>query len=258
MKFDLHVHTDLSYDSKMSVDTMIKEARKKGLSGVAVTDHNVFRMAPKLDDFYIIPACEFSTDVGHLIVYFQKTHINPRLSRDRNGRLFWRDICKFAHDQGALVFLAHPFSPKKPHPKSLFSNIDGIEIHNSRVVHSRIKGANDKAFEVAKALGKPFSAGSDAHCPEELGTSYWECDLPESAMSEPDFEEKLKAALLSGEGRVFAGCAPKRTVTLCKMRAYIRLRLYGAAIRAFIKLIICTLAAPFTRTQSGEHLNLKG
>ncbi len=237
---------------------MIDEARKKGLSGVAVTDHNVFRKISSTDNFYIIPACEFSTDAGHLVVYFQKSHINERLPRDRNGRFFWRDICKFAHDQGALVFLAHPFSPEKSRSESLFSDIDGIEIQNSRVVHSRIKCANQKAINLAKKLGKPFSAGSDAHCPQELGTSYWECDIPESAMSEPDFEERLKAALLSGNGRVFAGCAPKRTVTLCKMRAYMRLRLYGAAARAFIKLIICTLFSPFARVKDGEYLNLKG
>ena len=243
----------------MSIDALIKAAKQRGLSGVAVSDHNSFNEPPQHKGFYFIPACEFSTNVGHLLVYFQKTPVNKNLVRDEYGRFFWRDICKFAHDQGALVFLAHPFSPKKIHPDDLFSEIDGIEIHNSRVVHSRIKNANKKAAELAKKLKKPISAGSDAHCPEEVGTSYWECDLSESSMSAPDFEEKLKAALLSGSGKIFAGCASESTVLRCKLRAYKNMGFIMPFIRTCLKLIICLFTKPFKKkAPQGEYLDLKG
>ncbi len=258
MKFDLHVHTDISYDSYMSYDELIKAAKARGLSGVAVTNHNTFRSAPMQNELYFIPAAEFSTDVGHLLVYFLKDDINHRLPRDDSGRFYWRDVCKSAHDQGALVFLAHPFSPKKIRPDSLFSEIDGIEICNSRAVHSRIHGANEKAIQLSKDKNKPFSAGSDAHCPDEVGTSYWECDLPDSAMNSPDFEEKLRRELLSGNGRVFAGCASASTVIRCKMRAYRGMGLIIPYLRSIAKLIIRSATWFAHRPQKGEYLNLKG
>ncbi len=258
MKFDLHVHTDLSYDSKMSVSELVEAAKKKGLSGVAVANHNKFCDLPAQKGFYFIPACEFSTDVGHLLVYFLKSEINKNLVRDDFGRFFWRDVCKFAHDQGALVFLAHPYSPKKEHSEALYREIDGVEVHNSRVVHSLVRGANDKALALAKKLSKPFSAGSDAHCPDEVGTTYWECDLPKSAINEPDFEEKLRRALLSGNGRVFAGAATPIVVARCKMQAYKKMGFILPYMKNILKVVFYAFLSLFRRAPKGEYLNLKG
>lgn len=256
MKFDLHVHTKLSYDSRMTVNELIEAARAAGLSGVAVADHNAFEKHEKLDDFYIIPACEFSTDVGHLVVYFMKEPINDHLSRDEYGRFYWRDICKEAHDQGALVFYAHPFSPERPHPETLYEHLDGIEVFNSRVVHSRIHNANTKALALCREKNMPFSAGSDAHCAREVGTSYWECELPESAVSEPDFEEKLKAALLGKQGRVFADSASPFTVLKCKLATYRRERLYWRYLKMQIKYAITFFTSSFNKKQEGKYIDV--
>ena len=238
MKFDLHVHSNLSYDAKMTSDEIVTAAKNAGLSGVAICDHNAFHLHRQRENFYIIQSCEFSTDAGHLIVYFQKEHINEALSRDECGRFYWRDICKAAHDQGALVFLAHPYAPLRPRSDVLFKEIDGIEIFNSRVVHSRRTYANENAIKLCKRLGKPFCAGSDAHSPTEIGTTFWECDLPEEAMGDPDFEERLKAELLASRGRVFAGCASPFEVLRCKRYMYRVEGLYGRLLKSYLALII--------------------
>ncbi|MBQ4544879.1 MAG: PHP domain-containing protein [Oscillospiraceae bacterium] len=256
MKFDLHVHTNLSYDSRMTSDELVKAARAAGLSGVATADHNAFRHHRQRENFYIIPSCEFSTDVGHLVVYFMKEHINESLSRDEYGRFYWRDICKAAHDQGALVFLAHPFAPNRPRSKALFEQLDGIEVFNSRVVYSRIKGANSAALRLCRELKKPFSAGSDAHSPGEVGTSYWECDLPESAMSEPDFEDRLKAELLSCRGRVFAGAASPFEVFRCKMYMYRTEKLYGKLIKINLAYIYTAIKNRLTPKFEGGYIDV--
>lgn len=256
MKFDLHVHTSLSYDSRMSTDELVEAARAAGLSGVAAADHNAFHRHRQRENFYIIPACEFSTDVGHLVVLFMKERVNESLSRDEYGRFYWRDICEAAHTQGALVFYAHPFGPPRPHSESLYEHIDGIEVFNSRIAHSRLARANKRALELCRKLGKPFSAGSDAHCPKEVGTSYWECDLPESAMNEPDFEEKLKAELLSSNGRVFAGSASALTVIGCKCYGYYIEKLYGRLFKTLFHLLYAIIKAPFTKRIKGEYLEV--
>jgi len=256
MKFDLHVHTNLSYDSRMTSDELVEAARKAGLSGVATTDHNSFRNHKARDNFYIIPSCEFSTDIGHLVVYFMKEHINESLPRDEFKRFYWRDICKAAHEQGALVFYAHPFSPPHQHTEALYSQLDGIEVFNSRVVHSRLKNANKLALDLCRKLNKPFSAGSDAHCPKEVGTTYWECDLPESAMNEPDFEDKLKAELLSCRGRVFADSASPFTVLSCKRYAYRHERLYGRLLKNNLLYVYTAFKSLFTKKTKGNYIEI--
>ncbi len=255
MKFDLHVHTKFSYDSRMTTDELVEAARNAGLSGVAIADHNTFT-EHKRDDFFIIPACEFSTDVGHLVVYFIKNPINENLSRDEYGRFYWRDICKAAHDQGALVFYAHPFSPKKDPPDSLYDHLDGIEVFNSRVVHSRIRNANDKALALCKEKNLAFSAGSDAHSPVEVGTSFFECDLPEDSVSEPDFEEKLKSAILGKQGRVFAGATSPFVVLRCKLATYRRERLYWRYFKMQIKYAIAFFTSSFNKKQEGKYIDV--
>lgn len=258
MKFDLHVHSQLSYDCKMSVDELAEAAKNAGLSGVAVCDHNIFRAHRSRSGIYMIPACEYSTDVGHLVVLFQKEHINESLVRDKNGRFFWRDVVKAAHDQGALVFFAHPFSPEHRHTKTLYREVDGIEVYNSRVVHSRVKDANERAKKLCQELHKPFSAGSDAHSPSEVGTSYWECSLPDSELESPDFEEKLKAELLSGNGRVFAGSASPFTVLKCKRMMYRSERLYGRLFKSYLILVYTALRNIFPKTRFSGYLDMKG
>ena len=258
MKFDLHVHTRLSYDSEMTTDELVAAAREAGLSGVAIADHNAFAEHNSRDNFHIIPSCEFSTDVGHLVVYFIKEPINKNLSRDEYGRFYWRDICRAAHNQGALVFHAHPFSPEKEHPEELFAQLDGIEVFNSRVVHSRINNANERALALCKEKNLAFSAGSDAHCPAEVGTSFWECDLPEAAMNEADFEEKLKAALTEKNGRVFAGSASPFVVLKCKIRTYKREKLYLNLVKAYIKYALTFFKSFSDKGREGKYIDICG
>lgn len=256
MKFDLHVHTRHSYDSKMSTDELCAAAKAAGLSGVAVCDHNVFRAHKSRDGIYIIPACEFSTDIGHLVAYFLKSPIEEKLMRDEHGRFYWMDVCHAAHDDGALIFYAHPFSPAHTFPKSLAEHIDGIEVFNARVVHSRIHDANEKALRLCREMKKPFSAGSDAHCPSEVGRTYWECDLPDNAINEPDFEEKLKSELLSCRGRVFAGASSPFTVLACKRRIYFSKKMPLRYLKALLKLVYTLVRFPFTKKHKSGYINV--
>ncbi|HDN01715.1 MAG TPA: PHP domain-containing protein, partial [Candidatus Bathyarchaeota archaeon] len=70
LKIDMHVHTWYS-DSSASVDEVIEAAKRRGLDGVAITDHNVIDGAleaeRKSDGLIIIPGEEISTLHGELL-----------------------------------------------------------------------------------------------------------------------------------------------------------------------------------------------
>ena len=68
-KADLHIHSQKSFDGRMSVDDIIKYAKAKGLNALAVTDHDGY-FDGEAEGIEIIRGCEFSTEYGHLLGLF--------------------------------------------------------------------------------------------------------------------------------------------------------------------------------------------
>lgn len=207
IKLDLHVHTDRSTDSPASLADMLAAAKRKGLSGIAVTDHDRVSEAALIDGIYVIAGCEYTTDAGHLLVYFIKEDIAADLPRNDKNQVPWRAIIERAHRAGALSFWAHPYAPAVDRPKEAFLLVDGIEAYNARIEHSRVRDCNEKAQTKCRALQKPFSAGSDAHFPEEVGAAYWQCELGTEGKSADEFQSLLREALLAKRGRIYGGTA---------------------------------------------------
>ncbi|MEA1905706.1 MAG: PHP domain-containing protein [Euryarchaeota archaeon] len=162
MKFDLHIHSKHSYDSLLRPDTIIKVAKKKGLNGVAVTDHNTIRggveasKVNKDDDFVVIVGSEIKTEYGDVIGLFLTDEIRSRVFTDVVGEI---------RDQGGLTILAHPFRKGIVFPKDLLGHVDLIEGFNARSP----KNLNQKAIELARDCRIPVTAGSDAHLGFEIG-----------------------------------------------------------------------------------------
>ncbi len=205
MKFDLHIHSAYSPDSRSSVEDIIKAALLAGLQGISITDHNSFEgseEAMKLgrSDIMIIPGAEYSTDMGHLLVYFLREGLEKlNLPRDASGRYRWRDIVLAAREQGALVFIAHPFKAAIEHEAALWDELDGIEVYNSRASLCRNIEANNMAMEEAIKRGKAFCAGSDGHYTREIGKAFWEYKG----------RSEIKDALRLGLGRVWGSPASR-------------------------------------------------
>lgn len=63
---DLHVHTKCS-DGERSLQETIEDAKKAGLSAIAITDHNGFTVEKMIreDELEIIPGVEFSTTYSY-------------------------------------------------------------------------------------------------------------------------------------------------------------------------------------------------
>jgi len=91
IKIDLHIHSKYSEDAAGSPEEIMKYVKKKGLHGMAITDHNSIKgggKAKKLSNinFIVIPGVEISTTQGHLIGLNVKKDIpkNRSVSENKN------------------------------------------------------------------------------------------------------------------------------------------------------------------------------
>lgn len=157
---DLHVHTNFSKDGESSVGDILKAAAAAGLDAIAITDHDSVdgaKMALTYEtSVLVIPGIEVTTKQGHLIV-LGVTEVIP-------AGLDVVDTVEIARKMGALLILPHPYHVWRHgvarRKKIGMSVVDAIETFNSRYI---VGSANLKAARIAKRMGKPCVAGSDAH-----------------------------------------------------------------------------------------------
>jgi hypothetical protein len=166
MKIDLHVHSNYSSDGSLSPADIIRIARKKGLDGVAITDHDTAAggleaKKYETDDFIVIAGIEVKTERGEIIGLFVTKEIKSRRFEDALIEI---------KSQGGLVVVPHPFDSMR---RSAFhvtdeeaSFVDAIEGFNSRCI---LQNYNRRAVTFAKKHNLPIVAGSDAHHSNEIG-----------------------------------------------------------------------------------------
>ncbi|MBR2831436.1 MAG: PHP domain-containing protein [Oscillospiraceae bacterium] len=198
---DLHVHSCRSSDGRMTVEEIFDRVRAAGLNGVAIADHNsvdgtreALDKAP--EDLVIFPAAEMSTDRGHMLCYFVKEP-PERFGIEKQGNVYlFEDIRRYVKIQGGLIFAAHMYR-HGPADRDVIPLTDGIEIFNGRET-ARRQQANDASAELVREFGVPFTAGSDAHLPGDVGSAYKIMELPEKPT-----ESDLRAALLAKHGTYY-------------------------------------------------------
>lgn len=170
-KIDLHVHTAHSACSAfLPVRNIEKIALRRGLDGVAITDHNTIEGALELKSLArqitVIVAEEIRTREGEIIGYF--------LSEKIPAGLPVRETIQEIRRQGGLVSVPHPFDTLRTSritPEALeviISDVDMLETFNSRDVFQK---PDLQFIEKSKGLGVVPVAGSDAHQPWEIGKS---------------------------------------------------------------------------------------
>ncbi|MEG0824799.1 MAG: CehA/McbA family metallohydrolase [Oscillospiraceae bacterium] len=194
MKCDMHIHSNLSEDSFSKPEKIVAAAKRAGMDGIVLANHD--RVMPKetlesLRDrgVLIIPAAEYSTDVGHVLALFTEEHIGI-LGVEKAGKVYpYRETIDAIHKLGGVAVLAHPSTDGKEVQEEVLRCFDGVEAANSRSGY-RAKGrANVLAAAAAEQAGLQ-TAGSDSHFLFEIGRSYVE--LP---VEPPYTREKLLAAL---------------------------------------------------------------
>lgn len=168
MKLDLHVHTELSHDSVIRLGEIAPLVRSRGLSGLAITDHNRTWSGnlPEGEGIVVIPGIEARTKSYEIIGLFVT---------DLPRRPDPMEVIDDIHSQSGIAVLPHPYAFPRRAPsgsaglKEVASKVDAIEVFNAR---NLTLAQNLKAKALAEALGKAEVAGSDAHTPGELGMAY--------------------------------------------------------------------------------------
>lgn len=166
LKIDLHVHTHYSYDSLITPEELAFYAKKRGLDGVAVTDHDRLDGALKIakeTSFLIIPGIEVTSSNGHVLGLNLQEQIPQKLGVD--------ETVDKIHEAGGIAVACHSATfLKRSLGKHINSNFDAVEVINSSafpfhysVNHSQL---------IASRLGISSVAGSDAHYCSEIGCAY--------------------------------------------------------------------------------------
>lgn len=248
MKLDLHVHSCHSNDSNSRVIDIINKAVKKGLNGIAITDHHTFagsREALEVNpypSFLIIPGTEYRTKYGHVQGLFIRDELNLEEGlRDAGGFWPFAAVVEEIHRQGGIAVLAHPFKNNTELPEEVWSRVDAVEVYNSRAAYcGRNSRANEQAGAAAVKYGLPYTAGSDGHWLAEIGSSYLEIALDRPGGEKLTLDE-VKAAILSKKASFHGSGTPpwyqcfSQMVQLQKTRKYLRLP------KILAKLVISTI-----------------
>jgi predicted metal-dependent phosphoesterase TrpH len=180
-RLDLHVHSRYSYDSRQSLQSLIRAVKKQRLDGIALTDHDVLEGALKLQslaDFIVIPGEEIRTSHGEITGLFLGSPIPPGLSP--------QETIARIHDQGGLVYIPHPLArgvPSRIHAdvlEQLLPQVDILEGFNSRIP---LPADDLAAQKLACRFGKALGAGSDAHFSFEVGRAWVDMEPFDSPQS---------------------------------------------------------------------------
>lgn len=209
---DMHLHTTKgASDSMLNPDDLITEARRVGLTGVNITEHDrmweSWDLAPfrqKHEGVFVSNGMEVSTDMGHILAVGLKGY--------EGGIRRLEKLRQVADEQGAFLIVAHPFrhffdpvhfkregkepfnlTPEQAAKLPVFQLVHGIEVLNG----CNTPRENYFALQVAKTLGKPGTGGSDAHSTQGIG--YF------AAVFEEDLETPQQMVDQMHKGRFFPG-----------------------------------------------------
>ena len=187
---DLHCHTSASFDSLATLGAVVRAAASRGLTHLAVTDHDRIDAALRAQDvappgLTIIVGEEVNTADGDLIAIFLRELVPPGLSA--------AETIAAVREQGGLVGIPHPFDRLRGFGRksgaqieSIAGMVDWIETYNARVIGG---SANERAALFAREHGLPGLAASDSHTVVEVGVSYNE------VLGDPGTPQGLLAAI---------------------------------------------------------------
>lgn len=173
---DLHCHTSASFDSLATPAAVVRAAAARGLTHLAITDHDRIdgaleaqsRAATDAPGLTVLVGQEIRTTAGDLIGVFLHEAIAPGLSPT--------DAVAAVRAQGGLVGMAHPFDRFRgsvgrgasTELEALAATVDWIEAWNARLLFG---DGNALAAKLALESGVPGVAVSDAHTTMELGVA---------------------------------------------------------------------------------------
>ena len=165
---DLHAHTRFFHGRRalgdrfdpLGVRLLARAARKRGLEGVATTNHDYYTPLSPTAGAETIPGIEITTDRGHVLV------VGPDPPAETEpGALTPGEAVDLAHERDCAAIVAHPFRNSTVRELEDVP-FDAIEVNGK---HPRSRPLVE---ELAEQRDLPLVGGSDAHYPFEVGRAY--------------------------------------------------------------------------------------
>jgi hypothetical protein len=146
----------------MRIEKIIRVGKKRGLDGIAITDHNPTKLAidaiksNRQQDFFVISGSEIQTDRGEIVGLFLNEAVKSRRALE---------VIDDIRSQSGISIIAHPYKRRSLIDKELLGKVDGVEAFNARANTLE----NRMAYNIALRNNLLMSAGSDAHFYFEIG-----------------------------------------------------------------------------------------
>jgi predicted metal-dependent phosphoesterase TrpH len=194
-RVDLHVHSKYSGDADYEPEEAVLHAIESNLHGIAFTEHYSYEASEPLeclkekyrDKIMIFRGVEFSSLEGHCLIFGVNT--------DRLSIKFApvKEIVQLVNEEGGIAIPSHPFRGGNSLGDAVKSvnGFRAIEGYNGYSHHSQ----NSKAVKVAGELSLPYTGGSDAHEPKDVGSCFTEFF---DAVSYDNFIDLLRAGNYRG------------------------------------------------------------
>jgi predicted metal-dependent phosphoesterase TrpH len=179
MILDLHLHSELSDDSRAPVEAYLKLLQRKRserpLDGIVLTEHRQFdlqRDMRELEDRYgllILNAAEVETDYGHVLVYGVNADILARFDF-ADVRLPAQEVINEVYRLGGVALPCHPGRPNVglcAHYESK-GPLDGVIAVEALNGGSK-KGEDARVQDLMRQYGYAGFGGSDSHLVSFVG-----------------------------------------------------------------------------------------
>ncbi len=212
MIVDLHVHTTLSADSRVTAEQYLEFAagKQSALGAICFTEHRLFPVDPELDRRYtelserfgirIFKGIEADTDLGHLLLFGVNTEVMRRF--DLTSRLLKSEhLIEVLHHEGGVAIPAHPFRDS-----GFGTRLDallarhGMALGAIEVVNGQNSDhENERAADAALKLGVTAVGGSDAH----FASAKWFLTCATELERQVSSVEELCAEIRAGRARPY-------------------------------------------------------
>lgn len=187
-RFDLHMHSFFSADAADAPEALIAAAKARGLSGIAITDHDSCGAHEYLlekgleradglpvDGFLVVPGVEVSTADGHLLC------IGTTLPNLRGHPAV--EVEKAIQERGGVAIPAHPYDTWRAGIRREIldlMSLEAMEVFNAAVTSRKF---NEHARAYAEARGIAMTASSDAHHSSAVGISSTTFEMEELSVA---------------------------------------------------------------------------
>jgi len=165
MLIDLHTHTDISPCGSLTIGEILANAKRLGLDGVCITDHDGMEAARYVregvqeDGLVVIVGMEYATTDGDFLLFGPFEGLAPGLSA--------MEVLALVKEMGGAAVAAHPFRRNRSVSEFVMRSrlcriMESVNGRNSSEDNARAEAWREE-------YSPHLTGGSDAHTLAELG-----------------------------------------------------------------------------------------